>query len=105
MADRVLVLDTGRCIADTSAASLAETLGVRRQAALELDGATTVQAAEVLRTEGFRAQPNGRGVYVDVNPNSKAAPIHALTARGMTVRSFDIENAGTIARLSLGDSR
>ncbi|MFW6061122.1 MAG: ABC transporter ATP-binding protein [Phycisphaeraceae bacterium] len=103
LADRVIVLEAGRCQAETAPAKLTETLGLRSRLRLTVENATTEAVTTALRGDGFAAQPNGRGVYVEVAPDGKATPIHALAARGITVRSFEIDDgAARVSQLPEG---
>ncbi len=94
LADRVVVLDAGRRVAETPPHRLADTIGLRSRLRLVVEGEPTSRVTDALRAAGFDAEPNGRGVYVHVSPARKAEPIHALAASGITVASFDLESGG-----------
>jgi ABC-type multidrug transport system ATPase subunit len=92
LADRVLVIEGGRLVADCPPAELSHVLG--RKAMLKLllpDERWIAPAMETLSGHGFQAERNGVGVWVKVVPLEKARPISVLTEAGIPVRDFHME--------------
>ena len=79
LADRALVLEKGKLIAQVPAVNLAGTVGLKSRVKLYLPDAALDAALEVLTRDGFSASRNGTGIYVDVQPGHKAQPIQALS--------------------------
>ena len=90
LADRALVLEKGKLIAQVPAVNLAGTVGLKSRVKLYLPDAALDAALEVLTRDGFSASRNGTGIYVDVQPGHKAQPIQALAAAQITVRDFEV---------------
>jgi ABC-type multidrug transport system ATPase subunit len=92
LASRVLVLDSGRLVADCPPAELSKHLGNQARLKLHFDGEKwIVPAVEALIGHGFSAERNGTGVWVQVLPLEKAKPISLLAEAGIPVRDFQIE--------------
>ena len=92
LADRVLVLRQGKAIGVHSPSGLSAAIGIESRVKVLLPEASIRHALEALHAEGFAAQRNGRGIWVDVMPGNKAAPIHALASRQIVIDDFEIEN-------------
>lgn len=90
LADRALVLEKGRLVAQVSAANLAGAVGLKSRVKLYLPDAMLDTALTILQRDGFTASRNGTGIYVDVQPGHKAQPIQALAAAQITVRDFEV---------------
>jgi ABC-type multidrug transport system ATPase subunit len=92
LADRVLVIEAGRLIGDSSPAGLRRYLGRNSMLKLLLtDNALIGPAVETLTSHGYAAERNGTGVWVQVVPLEKARPISLLTEAGIPVEDFHIE--------------
>ncbi|MFN8442356.1 MAG: ABC transporter ATP-binding protein [Caldilineaceae bacterium] len=91
LADRVLVLETGKLQFECSARELAHRMGLRTQIKLRLAVGMLDTALSILRNEGFSVQRNGVGVIVDVPPGEKAKPIHSLSRNDIHVLDFEME--------------
>ncbi|MHB1157883.1 MAG: nitrous oxide reductase family maturation protein NosD [Phycisphaerales bacterium] len=97
LADEILVLEAGRMLTTCSPGELATKLGLRTTVRLIVDADQMAQAAQVLIAQGFDAARNCTAVRVRVTADAKAAPIHALTAAGIRVRSFELEDGDRIS--------
>ncbi len=91
LADRVLVMARGRLVETCTAAELPARLGLRTQVKLRLPQDAVDPALLVLQQGGFSASRNGHGVLVDVRPDAKAAPIHALRDAAIEVTDFEMQ--------------
>jgi ABC-type multidrug transport system ATPase subunit len=94
LADRVLVLEAGRAVADCAPGRLAEVLGLGVRLRILLDPADHERAEGVLREGGFDARVNGcGGVKVSVRPDRKAEVLRRLESAGIRVSDFELETA------------
>ncbi|HSG15945.1 MAG TPA: ABC transporter ATP-binding protein [Anaerolineae bacterium] len=92
LADRVLVIEAGRLLADCPPAELGRYLGRKSMLKLLLaDEASIGSAVETLAVHGYAAERNGTGVWVQVVPLEKARPISLLSEAGIPVEDFHIE--------------
>ncbi len=90
LADRALVLEKGRLIAQVPATNLAGAVGLKSRVKLYLPDAMLDAALTILQRDGFTVARNGAGLYVDVQPGHKAQPIQTLAAAHITVRDFEV---------------
>lgn len=97
LADEILVLDAGRKLTTCKPGELASTLGLRTTVRLIVDADQMTQAAHVLNSQGFDAARNCTAMRVRVTADAKAAPIHALAAAGIHVRSFELEDGDRVS--------
>ena len=92
LADRVLVIENGKLVADCSPEELESRLATTTMLKLYLaDKARITTALETLLGGGFKAEQNGTGIWVQVTPMEKAKPISLLANAGITVDDFHIE--------------
>lgn len=91
LADRVIVLDRGRIRHDCRPCKLSEVLGLHCEVKLLLDSRLIEPAISLLRTGGYAAQRNGRGIWVRVEPERKAGPIHLLARHQIVIDNFELE--------------
>jgi ABC-type multidrug transport system ATPase subunit len=94
LADRVLVLESGRLELECAAAELAAKADVRCVLKLSVPEGTLDRAILALHERGFVAARNGTCLFVEVEPRAKAAPIHALNEAEISVRSFELAAEG-----------
>lgn len=96
LADRVIVLQAGRVVAEGLAAGFTARLGLQTSVRLRLAQPEALQAALTrLREEGLAARINGSGMLVvTVCAGEKARPIRALERAGITVADFEVEQNG-----------
>lgn len=92
LADRVLVIESGKLVADCVPAELTGHLGSQAMLKLHLASEEWIRpAVETLTGHGFHAERNGTGVWVHVVPLEKAKPISLLTEAGIPVNDFQYE--------------
>jgi ABC-type multidrug transport system ATPase subunit len=95
LADRVLVLEEGKLIGDCAPSALSDLTGSRAMLKLHLADETWIgPAVSTLKGNGFSAERNGTGVWVQVLPLEKAKPISVLTEAGIPVDDFQYESGG-----------
>ncbi|MBA4120400.1 MAG: ABC transporter ATP-binding protein [Isosphaera sp.] len=90
LASRVLVLERGAVIRDTTPAQLWPTEKPVQVVRLYLTMASESAAADVLREAGHAVHLNGHGLCVAVPRDRKAEPIAALARRQIEVRDIEI---------------
>ncbi len=90
LADRVLVMDKGCIVRDTTPTELWPTEKPVQVLRLYLTMASESDAAQVLRDAGHAVHLNGHGLCVAVPRDRKAEPIHALAQRSIEVRDLEI---------------
>jgi len=92
LADRVLVLEAGRLVVSCTPAELSDHLGSKSMLKLHLASEEWIgPAMEALIDQGFYAEQNGTGIWVEVVPLEKARPISLLTEAGIPVTDFQME--------------
>ena len=91
LADRVLLLEDGKLIADSPPLELSDQAGWNVTLRLILEKADLKPAMAILNQHGFSASPNGKGIRVKVTPGHKGRPIGVLSQAGFEVQDFDIE--------------
>jgi len=92
LADRVLVLEAGRLVVACTPAELKDHLGSKSMLKLHLASEEWIgPAVETLTRQGFYAEQNGTGIWVEVLPLEKARPISLLTEAGIPVSDFQME--------------
>jgi nitrous oxidase accessory protein len=94
LADRVLMLDQGRLLADRSPDALQHTAGMSGRPPilrLYVPGEWIEPALATLTEHGFTASRNGHGVRVQVAPGEKAVPIQVLGQASIPVHDFELE--------------
>lgn len=89
LAERVLVLERGRLVADCGPNELQERLGVTTFLRVYVERTAVDRALEVLAERGFEASRNGAGLKVRVQTNEKALPLNVLSRAGVVVNDFD----------------
>ncbi len=96
LADRVIVLQAGRVVAEGPAAGFTARLGLQTSVRLRLTQPELLQAALTrLTEEGLTARINGSGMLVvTVRAGEKARPIRALERAGIAVADFEVEQNG-----------
>jgi ABC-type multidrug transport system ATPase subunit len=91
LADRVLLLENGKIIADCPPDELSDQTGWNVTLRVLLQGRDLDPALETLAKNGFVASPNGKGIRVKVTPGQKGRPISVLSQAGIQVEDFEIE--------------
>jgi ABC-type multidrug transport system ATPase subunit len=90
-ADRVLVMDNGKLIADSSPMEIYKQFGKNGLLKIYIQPSLTSSAIETLTKQGFNSSMNGKGIKVKVDPDSKIKPIKALLDSGFPIQNFDYE--------------
>lgn len=93
LADRILVLEAGRLVADCPPAEVSAALGLEARLRLYLPGDMIESAVSLLDTHGYKTVRNGRSVYVRVAEQEKGEPIQVLLREGIPVHNFEVEHA------------
>ncbi len=90
LADRVLVMDSGRLVRDTTPEDLWSSASAVRTLRLHLFSGAEDAAAALLRERGHSVNLNGHGLCVSVPRDQKAVPIRQLAEGKIQVRDFEI---------------
>ena len=91
LADRVLVLEDGRLVADGPPRLLRATCAATALR-LYIAGELLDPALTALTEHGFSATCNGSSLRVQVLPGEKGGPLHVLAQAHIPVRDFDLEH-------------
>ncbi len=91
LADRVLLLENGKLIADCPPNELSAQTGWNVTLRVLLEGRDLIPALDTLSQHGFVASPNGKGIRVKVTPGQKGRPLSVLYQAGIQVEDFEIE--------------
>jgi ABC-type multidrug transport system ATPase subunit len=90
LADRVLVMEQGRLVQQTTPEVLWPSRSSVRSLRLFIDKGDEHHAAEVLREGGFAVNHGNSGLTVSIEQHRKAEPINHLAERGICVRDFEL---------------
>ncbi len=90
-ADRVLVLDNGKFIADSTPMEIYKKFGKNGMLRIYISKSLSESAIEILNKNGFPSSMNGKGIKVKVDPDSKIKPIKTLIDSGLSIENFDYE--------------
>lgn len=90
LADRVLVMEKGAVVRDTTPAELWPTEKPVQVVRLYLTMASESEAAQILRDAGHAVHLNGHGLCVAVPRDRKAEPIHTLARQAIEVRDLEV---------------
>ncbi|MBI2963128.1 MAG: nitrous oxide reductase family maturation protein NosD [Deltaproteobacteria bacterium] len=91
LADRVIVLERGRRVAEGAPGDVGALLGGGPRLHIGLPAERIEEALALLGGHGLASCRNGRGLHVAVAPFDKAKPIRILVANGFPVEDFDVE--------------
>jgi len=92
LADRVLVLEAGKMVADCHPTELRKRMDTREMLKLHFESDEWIQKAlNTLTGHGYSAERNGTGVWVKVVSLEKAKPISLLAEAGIPVTDFQLE--------------
>jgi len=90
LAKRIAVLEQGRLVRVVPCAEFVAQMAHKAVLHLTIASPVRRQAAETLKTEGFRPQFNGAGLLVPVAPEHKARPFRVLADARIAVDDFDL---------------
>lgn len=90
-ADRVIVLDNGKLIADAPPMEIYKKIGKNGILKIFIQPALYDNAISLLGEKGFESSRNGKGLRVKVDPDLKIEPIKVLLNSGMEIENFDYE--------------
>src|SRR5690606_29805498 len=94
LADQVLILKDGQLVAQGTPVALMSHLAPERQRPIGhikvvVTAEQRTQAAQVLSAAGYATSPNGKGLWVEVLPERKAAPLNLLYTADIDVIDVD----------------
>lgn len=93
LADRVLVLESGRLKRECTPAELPSVVGLTAELKVQLPPDEHAAAIALLQDEGFDAVASGgRIVTIHVEPRTKALPLAYLIQRGFAIEDLDIDH-------------
>jgi len=90
LADRVLVMEKGKMVQQTTPETLWPSRSSVRSLRLFIDRAGEHEAASVLRKNGFAVNLGNDGLCVAIEQHRKAEPMVVLARAGITVRDFEM---------------
>ncbi len=91
LANRVLLLETGKLVIDAPPAELGQQLGRPITLYLYIPKQGINSAIETITRHGFTASVNGQGLRVNVEPGQKGRVMHLLHEAGVNVSDFTVE--------------
>ena len=91
LADRVVVLDQGKCVSSGPAAQIAGSTRDRIGLRVRLEPDTLDPAVALLGEHGFTVSRNGHSILISVEEQRKAEPLVLLASRSYPVTDFDLE--------------
>lgn len=90
LADRVLVMERGRLVQQTTPEVLWPSRSSIRSLRLFIDRGDEHHAAEILRKSGFAVNHGNFGLTVAIEQHRKAEPMNHLSEQGIIVRDFEL---------------
>ncbi|MFG0313253.1 MAG: ABC transporter ATP-binding protein [Phycisphaerales bacterium] len=90
LADRVLVMEQGRLVQETTPEELWPSRSSIRSIRLFIDRGDEHHAAEILRKGGFAVNHGNFGLTVAIEQHRKAEPMNHLAEQGINVRDFEL---------------
>lgn len=90
IADRVIAMQSGRQILESTPGEFADRLGLRVWLHVMVEPDELERAVEVLRDAGYPARRNSRGLLVEVGAGEKGGALGALQQAGMDVIDVDV---------------
>jgi len=92
LADRVLVMKSGRLVLESPPSKLGELLGLKMKLYVKVPPSSLKTALEVLNTIGFREIGlNGNRIFMQVTSSERILPIRTLLLAEVPVDDFSIE--------------
>ncbi len=99
LADRVLLLESGKLRQSCKADEFTDAAGVRCGIKLYLEQDSITAAVEALAIAGYKAERNCTGVHVEAPSHEKAKPIGILERKGIAVRDIEVLSDKTSAEI------
>lgn len=93
LGQRVVLMEQGRLERECPAGLLERDSQGGSTLTIHLEQETLDRAVGLLRREGFAVTRNGQSLDVHVQPDDRAAPIHALARGKIIVRKFEVSAA------------
>lgn len=90
LADRVLVMEQGRLVQQTTPETLWPSRSSIRSLRLFIEKGDEHEAAEILRAGRFAVNHGNSGLTVSIEQHRKADPINHLALHGICVRDFEL---------------
>jgi len=90
LVDRVVAMEQGKITVECDPTELAEELGLRAWLHLILSNGSAPKALDALRTEGFEAKMNARGVLVEVSAQGKGEAVATLQRAGVVIDDLEV---------------
>jgi nitrous oxidase accessory protein len=94
LADRVILLDEGKLVVDTTPEEVMSRIGALPKMRIEVGRENVDHSMKVLSQHKFKISRNRTGIYVVVEPGAKARPIKVLVDAGIPIIDFDLEGTG-----------
>jgi ABC-type multidrug transport system ATPase subunit len=91
IADRVLLMESGKLVFDAAPYDLGQQLGRHATLHIYLSAEGVVEATRLLSERGLKVYPNGRGIRVLVDAEQKGEAIRVLHEAGVPVVDFTVE--------------
>jgi nitrous oxidase accessory protein len=92
LADRILILEQGRLVADCAPDKLRDHWRWQAMLRLHVPNELVEPALTTLQRHGFNVSRNGTGVRVQVTSSEKGKPFHVLMEANIPVPDFDVEH-------------
>lgn len=90
LADRVVVLESGKKVAEGKLSELEAFLPSKLTSNIFVPPESLPSAVHVLKEKGLHVQTDGKSLSVFVNPFGKVQPINELLSSGITVEDFEL---------------
>lgn len=90
LADRVLVMEQGRLVQQTTPEALWPSRSSIRSMRLFIEQGDEYRAAEILREGGYAINHGNSGLTVAIEQHRKAEPMNHLAEHGISVRDFEL---------------
>ncbi|MEE9213545.1 MAG: ABC transporter ATP-binding protein [Thermodesulfobacteriota bacterium] len=92
LADRVLVMKSGRLVLESSPQHLGKSLGLRIKVNLVIPQTSLKHALDILAREGFdKIDLNGNGFSIEIGSEERILPFKKLLLEGIPIDDFSIE--------------
>jgi ABC-2 type transport system ATP-binding protein/nitrous oxidase accessory protein len=96
LAQRVLLLNTGKLVNKFTPEDLAAELGLRQWLRVIVGHGDKSEACHVLDRAGYNFVPNGKAIYVDISAHQKMDVLRLLAAVQILVTDFDVTDSHAV---------